>query len=385
MTPGKTSEPLSVAVLCGGRSAEHEVSLMSAAMVIGALTEAGFRPWPVWITRGGDWFSLRSAEFLAVPHGESAALHTRLDEVDARLSAETETVGTLRLDGAGEGVWGIEPALRDADVVFPVLHGPYGEDGSVQGLLEYLDVPYVGSGVAGSAVNMDKVLMKAVLRTHDLPVAPYVPVLWHEWLADVEATLDAVERQIGYHAFVKPANMGSSIGISRVADRAELRQAVAEAAAYDHRLLVERALDARELECAVLGNEAPEASMAGEIIPGAAFYDYRDKYFDGKAQLLIPAPLDEATQTEIRRLAVAAFRATSAAGLARVDFLLERGTGRPFINELNTMPGFTAISMYPKLWEHSGLSNADLVRRLVDLALQRHEVRARLSLMPENQ
>jgi D-alanine-D-alanine ligase len=266
-------------------------------------------------------------------------------------------------------------AGQPLDVIFPVLHGPYGEDGTIQGLLEMAGIPYVGAGVAASAVGMDKDLMKRLFRADGLPVAPYVCVLRDEWHADPDSVRGEVEGKLTYPMFAKPANMGSSVGISKIHGPEEFAQALEEAARYDRKVLIEQGIDAREFECAVLGNERPEASVVGEIVPGNEFYDYRAKYVDDNSELIIPAKLPEHVSTEIQRLAIAAFKAIDGAGMARVDFFVERDLSRVWLNEINTIPGFTRISMYPKLWETSGLTYSALIDRLIELALERYSDR----------
>jgi D-alanine-D-alanine ligase len=263
------------------------------------------------------------------------------------------------------------------DLLFPALHGTFGEDGTVQGLFELAAVPYAGSGVLGSALGMDKVLQKNLWRGLGLPVVEFVPVTRRAFEHDPEATLDRIEQAVGYPSFTKPANLGSSVGVSKVHDRDQLRAGLAMAARYDAKLLVERGVDARELEVGVLGNEAPEASVVGEILPSADFYSYRAKYLDAGAQTVIPADIAPEVANAVQRLAILAFQAVDAAGLARVDFFLERGTGRLYLNEINTMPGFTEISMYPKLWAASGVSFADLVARIATLGIERFAERTR--------
>jgi D-alanine-D-alanine ligase len=263
-------------------------------------------------------------------------------------------------------------SIATVDVVFPILHGPYGEDGTVQGLLELADIPYVGAGVVGSAVGMDKAIFKAVMQAYGLPVLPYVLVLRSEWEADREQVIERVEGALRYPVFVKPANLGSSVGVSKARNREQLGPALDDAARYDRRLLVEQGVNAREIEVSVLGNEDPLASVPGEVVPGDEFYSYDDKYINDAARLLIPAPLDEAAAAEARALAVEAYKAIDCAGLARCDFLLDKDTGELWLNELNTIPGFTSISMYPKLWEASGIPYSALIDRLIQLALERH-------------
>ncbi len=322
---------------------------------------------PVGITREGRWIA-GGDPLTALQSGAEATPVALLGEPDQRTLRAIEPTGDRGL------------SLRDVatvDVVFPVLHGPFGEDGTIQGLLELADIPYVGAGVAGSAVGMDKALFKAVMTAHGLPILPYTLVLRSEWEADPTAVLARIEGEMSYPVFVKPANLGSSVGISRAADRAALADALDEAACYDRRLVVEQGADAREIEVSVLGNDDPVASLPGEIIPGDTFYSYVDKYLNDDARLLIPAPLEPDQIAEFQRLAVAAYRAIDCAGLARADFFLDRSSGAIFVNELNTIPGFTSISMYPKLWEASGIPYPELIDRLIQLALQRHADRAR--------
>ncbi len=289
-----------------------------------------------------------------------------------------------RLLSEGKPIDGYEPgrALAQAaagaiDVVFPVLHGPYGEDGALQGLLEMAGLPYVGCGVLGSAIAMDKVMSKRIFREQGLPIVPYAWFKASDWSAGQQAE---VEQTCGYPCFVKPANLGSSLGVSKVHDQDELGKAVQKAARFDTKIVVERAVPAaREIEVAVLGNDHPQASIPGEIVPSREFYDYAAKYLDGTSDLLIPAPLEPELVERIQTSAITAFQALDCSGLARVDFLLSRATGELFLNELNTMPGFTAISMYPKLWEASGVPPDQLVDRLIELALERHAQRSKLS------
>jgi D-alanine-D-alanine ligase len=270
-----------------------------------------------------------------------------------------------------------QASAASLDVLFPVLHGTFGEDGTVQGLFELAAVPYAGAGVLGSALGMDKVVQKTLWRGMGLPVVDFLSVRRRELERDMDEVLDRVEAAFGYPCFTKPANLGSSVGVRKVRDRGELKAGLEEAARYDAKLLVERAVDARELEVGVLGNDEPIASVVGEILPGADFYDYRAKYLDAGSQALFPAEIPPALADEVRRLAVAAFKAVDAAGLARVDFFLDRTSGQLYLNEINTMPGFTEISMYPKLWAASGISFPELVTRIAELALERFSDRAR--------
>jgi len=276
-------------------------------------------------------------------------------------------------------------SVASLDVLFPVLHGTFGEDGTVQGLFELAALPYVGAGVLGSALGMDKVVQKTLWRGMGLPVVDFVSLRRRDLESDVDGATSRIEVSIGYPCFTKPANLGSSVGVSKARNRAELEAGLNTAARYDAKILVERGVDARELECGVLGNDEPIASVVGEILPGADFYDYRAKYLDTGSQALIPADISPDMADDVRRMAVAAFKAVDAAGLARVDFFLERGTDRLYLNEINTMPGFTEISMYPKLWQASGVSFAELVTRVAELGIERFAERARnqTSFRPE--
>jgi D-alanine-D-alanine ligase len=314
---------LQVAVIYGGRTGEHDVSLRSAEAILKAMDPERYEKVPYFIDRQGKW-SPRPI----VP----------------------------------------EPGAHpDIDVVFPVLHGTFGEDGTVQGLLELADLPYVGAGVLGSAVSMDKEMMKRVCRERNLPVVEYLTVYRHQVAAD------PVCGRLPYPVFVKPANLGSSVGISKAHNCPELEAALKLAAQFDHKILIERGIDGRELECSVLGNEEPIASLPCEILPSKEFYDYEDKYLLDKAVTQVPADLPPETTEELRRLAVECYKAVECEGMARVDFLLENSTGKLYINEINTIPGFTSISMYPKMWEYSGIGFSALIDRLIDLALSRHE------------
>jgi D-alanine-D-alanine ligase len=359
---------LRVGVIFGGRSGEHEVSIASAASIFAHLDRARYDAVPIRIERDGRWILDAAA-----PTARSAAavLH------ESRASAIEAPSGAMTAVAA------VEPtaALRttNVDVIFPVLHGPYGEDGTVQGLLELANVPYVGAGVLGSAVGMDKAVMKRLFAADGLPIAPYVVVLQRDWDHDRRGVVARINRELGYPVFVKPANLGSSVGISKAASDEALVTAMTLALEYDRKVVVEAAVPAaREIECAVLGNDNPEASVPGEIIPSREFYDYEAKYLDDGSRLLIPAPLTESQTADVRRLAIRAFRATEGAGMSRVDFLLSKETGQIVLNEVNTIPGFTTISMYPKLWEATGLGYADLIHRLITLALERYAERQRL-------
>lgn len=379
---------LRVGIIFGGRSGEHEVSLLSAASVIRALDPARFEAVPIGISKDGRWLAGPAA--LATLRREarlanSGAMGTLAKATDLENGVPTARVSLLPDPTVGGNLTaapGTSPSLNGAwptlDVVFPVLHGPYGEDGTVQGLLELAGIPYVGAGVLGSAVGMDKIAMKDAFRAHGLPVMPYLPFTRRLWEQDRERVLDTILERLRLPVFAKPANLGSSVGISKVRDRAQLARALDLAARFDRRLIVEEgAVDVREIECSVLGNDEPAASVVGEIIPSREFYDYHAKYIDEGSQLIIPADLPPDVADEVRRIAIQAFLATDAAGMARVDFFVGRTDNRVILNELNTIPGFTSISMYPKLWEASGLPYRHLITRLIELALERHQERAR--------
>ena len=369
-----TVRKLRIGVIFGGRSGEHEVSLASAASVLAAIDPERYEIVPMGIAKDGQWLvggdPLRA---LADAAGVRLALPTAAAPAEASASRAVARVPT-----AGGLPAGVAARL---DVVFPVVHGPYGEDGTLQGLLELADVAYVGANVLASAVGMDKDTMKAVFRAHGLPVVPYLVVREHEWAEEREHVAERVARELGYPCFVKPSNLGSSVGISKVRHAAELADAVAFALGHDRKILVERAVVAREIEVSVLGNDHPDASVPGEIRPGKEWYDYEAKYTEGIAEVVIPAPLSEALVREFQRLAVAAFRAVDAAGLARVDFFLDSDS-RIWVNEINTIPGFTRFSAYPRLWEASGLPYSKLVDRLIELALERHAGKRRAAPAP---
>jgi D-alanine-D-alanine ligase len=370
---------LRVGVIYGGRSGEHEVSLASAAAVFQNLDPERYEAVPIRIEKDGRWALpghaptlISAADVIRTGEGTAAGDVTR----EAHLIAHPggETLMTIDRAKAQPTVSGL--AL---DVVFPVLHGPYGEDGTVQGLLELANVPYVGAGVLASAVGMDKATMKLVFAARGLPVGDYEVVLKREWQADERAVMNRVVGRLGFPVFVKPANLGSSVGISKARHATELRSAIELAAMFDRKIVIEVAVpQAREIECAVLGNDDPQASVPGEIVPGREFYDYEAKYLDNSSRTIIPAPLTAAQTAEVRSLAVAAFKAVDCAGMARVDFLLAGDSGVLYLNEVNTIPGFTTISMYSKMWEASGLPYPKLIDRLIDLALERHAEKQQL-------
>ena len=375
-----------VAVLYGGRSGEHEVSLASAAAVLANLDSKRYEKIAVRIEKDGRWLladrppsAASAAEVIEQSRSEAGRRGGREVLLPPRPGGETLMVLDRRAGPEDDAEPSITLTGLGVDVVFPVLHGPQGEDGTVQGLLELAGVAYVGCGVLASAVGMDKLLMKTVFRAHDLRVPDWVAVTRRQWSNEPAATIEHIESALPYPLFVKPANLGSSLGISKVPDREALGPALTLAAEFDRRIVVERAVpNAREIECAVLGNSPAEASLPGEIVPSREFYDYEAKYLDAGSRLTIPAALDAATTNEIRRQALRAFAAIDGAGLARVDFLLDRVSGELFVNEINTMPGFTTISMFSKMWAASGVDYPTLVDRLIALAMERHEEKLEL-------
>ncbi|HVL50548.1 MAG TPA: D-alanine--D-alanine ligase family protein [Actinomycetota bacterium] len=355
-----------VVLLFGGQSAEHDVSCVSARHVAAAMDPARYVVIPVGITAEGDWvlpelaMQVLAGGALQVPNDRFVAEGTKL-ELFGGLGRHTA--------GSGAGAYGLKAPTLACDVVFPVLHGPFGEDGSVQGFLEMAGVPYVGSGVLGSAVGMDKQMMKLAFAAAGLPSPRYEVFRLTEWHSDREAVLDR-SSALGFPLFTKPANLGSSVGISRCPDAGSLEAGIDLAFRYDRKILVEEGVGGREIECAVLGNDDPQASVCGEIIPGRDFYDYEAKYLEPSSKTVVPADLPEGVGETIRRHAVTAFKAVEAAGLSRVDFFVA-GDGRVLINEINTMPGFTEISMFPKLWGATGIGYSELIDRLIELALER--------------
>jgi D-alanine-D-alanine ligase len=384
---------LRVGVLFGGRSGEHEVSLLSAASVLNAIDKKKYDVVPIGITKEGRWLTPAHAERLL--KGDQSPLpeprHLRAGDPEATSAAAVlaKGEGVVVPPIPGENHCALVPfetsapevhaAAKpiDVDVIFPVLHGTFGEDGTIQGLLELADIAYVGAGVLGSAAGMDKDVMKKLFRDARLPIVKHVTVLRSAWRKDPKKIRKQIEAGLKYPVFVKPANLGSSVGISKVHDSGELGAAMDEAARFDRKLVIEQGVGgargkAREIECSVLGNDEPIASIPGEIVPIKEFYDYNAKYLDEGSELIIPAKLPKAKQKEVQRLAVQAFQAVDCAGLARVDFLMDPRTGKMFVNEINTMPGFTSISMYPKLWAASGIDYPELIDRLIQLGLQRY-------------
>ena len=367
---------LRVGVIYGGRSGEHEVSLASAAAVFKNLDPARYEAIPIRIEKDGKWtLPSRPPTLQAAAEAIAAAKTPTLDEgAQAYPVAYPGGDALITIDRAHAVVSG-----RAIDVMFPVLHGPYGEDGTVQGLLELANVPYVGAGVLASAVGMDKAAMKLVFAARGLPMVDYEVLLKRDWQRDQRALMHTVVARLGFPVFVKPANLGSSVGISKAKHATELKAAIDLAAQFDRKIIVEAAVPhAREIECAVLGNDEPDASVPGEIISAREFYDYEAKYLDGGSSERIPALITEAQTEEVRTLSVAAFKAIDGAGMARVDFLLAGDSGVLYVNELNTIPGFTTISMYAKLWAASGLDYPTLLDRLIALALERHAEKQQL-------
>ncbi len=368
-TKKQADRKLKIIVLFGGRSGEHEVSLDSARSVLEVLERQKYEVHEVGITHEGAWLTGKDAR-LAMEQGQMESLSPCTILPDASRAGLFE----IRTSG-GEQVLG---KITDIDVVFPVLHGTYGEDGTLQGLLEMADLAYVGAGVTGSSVGMDKGVFKDVMRSIGIPSVESAILLRSEIEQDMEAAIQKAEKVAGYPLFIKPANLGSSVGISKCNSRGDLGEGLMEAAAFDRRVLVERGVvDAREIEVSVLGNDQAQASVPGEVLPSREFYSYESKYVDGTSGLLIPAPLPAETAEKIRQMAVQAYTAIDCAGMARVDFFVEKKTGEIYLNELNTIPGFTNISMYPKLWEATGLPYAGLVDRLIELAMERKAQRDR--------
>lgn len=352
-----------VGVIFGGRSGEHEVSLQSATSVINYLDKEKFDIVPLGISKEGKWL---------LPHEAKDALSSGLDVPSTEVILRGGTGDLIPLEN------GVGVSATKVDVVFPVLHGTYGEDGTIQGLLELAQIPYVGSGVLASAVGMDKAFMKDVFAVKGLPIVPYRVYTFKEWQSDMEGILNELEESLEYPLFVKPANLGSSVGVSKAKDIEGLKKGIHEAFRYDRKIVVEQGLsNIREIECSVLGNDEPIASIPGEIIPNRDFYDYKAKYIDNASELIIPAKLKPETKKRVQDLAVKAFKALDSAGMARVDFFVTQDE-EVILNEINSIPGFTKISMYPKLWEASGIDYTELLTRLIELALERHQEKQRI-------
>ncbi|GIP41089.1 D-alanine--D-alanine ligase [Paenibacillus sp. J31TS4] len=367
---------LRVGLIYGGKSGEHQVSLQTALAVIKAFDHSIYEIHPFYITPDGEWRSggalpgpVESVEQLAF-----AGLPKQAGAAEEEASGPGTVLGPL-FEASGRGLPVSSSAADGApalDVVFPLLHGTYGEDGTIQGLFEMADIPYVGAGVLASAVGMDKVMMKKIFAQEELPQCVFRHFTRPQWEKDQAFFLMDVEVAIGYPCFIKPANLGSSVGVSKASNRDELIEAVRLAFKYDRKVIVEEFIDAREIEVAVLGNDEPQASVPGEIVSSSAFYDYKAKYLDGQSAMIIPADLPEETKEQVREMAIRAFQAIDATGLSRVDFFLGRTDGKLYINEINTMPGFTPFSMYPLLWKETGKPYAELLSDLIKLAFQRH-------------
>jgi len=386
---------LRVGILFGGRSGEHEVSLLSAASVFNAIDKNKYEVVPIGITKEGHWVTAADAEQLLKGEiSHNPARHLRAGDPEttpgAAVLANGEAVvvppephpqgGSLtafQTESSQALARRVSDRAINVDIIFPVLHGTFGEDGTIQGLLELADMPYVGAGVLGSAAGMDKDIMKSLFRAAGLPIVKHLTIVRSEWEANAKKIEKLVASKLKFPVFVKPANLGSSVGISKAHNRQELGPAISGAAKFDRKIVIEQGVGgqkqkAREIECSVLGNDRPEASVPGEIVPSKEFYDYDAKYLDEGSQLIIPAKLRKSEIKKIQQLAVAAFKAVDCSGLARVDFLMDPKSGKIYLNEINTMPGFTAISMYPKLWAASGLPYARLIERLIELGLERH-------------
>jgi D-alanine-D-alanine ligase len=372
-----TDKKLRVAVLFGGRSGEHDVSLMSARSVVSVLNPERYEVTQIGITLDGEWFTGENA-LEAFEQGNLKGLNRAILPGDPSRAAAYELRKPALSDAEGTQHGETLQKLADIDVFFPVLHGPFGEDGTIQGLFEMADVAYVGAGVLGSSVGMDKGVFKDVMRANGIPLVESLLILRGEIENDMESVVQKAEALGAYPLFTKPANLGSSVGISKCNSRSDLTEGLLEAARFDRRIIVEAGVkNVREIEVSVLGNEEPQASVCGEILPSREFYSYESKYIDGTSGLLIPAPLPDDVANQIREYAIRAYKAIDCAGMARADFFVEKDTHKIHLNELNTIPGFTSISMYPKLWQASGLTYAELVQRLIQLALERKAQRDR--------
>ncbi|MFZ5968828.1 MAG: D-alanine--D-alanine ligase [Bacillota bacterium] len=366
------AKKINVAVVFGGKSGEHEVSLMSATSIIRAMDKEKYNIIPLGITKEGNWM-IYNGPVEKIESGEWEGISNKLlQDNPAKHVFSVIPLGNQKSESSLECI--PQNLGEQIDVVFPVLHGPYGEDGTIQGLLEMANIPYVGAGVLASAVGMDKVFAKRLFEMAGLPMGKYCVIMRKKWKEDHETYIRMIEENFTYPVFVKPANLGSSVGISKAHDRDEFIKGVEEAAKHDRKILIEEFISCRELECGVLGNDEPMASVVGEIVPSHEFYDYEAKYFDdGKSKMIIPADIPEEKAQEIRELAVRGYKAIDCSGLGRVDFFMEKGTQNIYINEINTMPGFTKYSMYPLLWANTGLPYDQLIDRLIELAIERHQ------------
>jgi D-alanine-D-alanine ligase len=360
---------LRIGVMFGGRSGEHEISLLSARAILSAINPDEFQVTQIGITHDGIWLV-----------GEEL-----LEKFESGIQQDEQTIATVFPDPSRRGLYVFDGSdqgeiiklFTELDVVFPVLHGTFGEDGTIQGLLELAEIAYVGAGVLGSSVGMDKGVFRDVMNANGIPQVKTIVVLRSDVEGSIDEVISQAEELANYPLFTKPANLGSSVGITKCMNRSDLMEGLMDAAQYDRRILVEEGINAREIEVSVLGNDDPIASVPGEIVPSADFYSYDAKYIDDRSELLIPAPVPFEISQQVRNFAVRAYRAVDCAGMARVDFLLDKDSGELFLNEMNTIPGFTKISMYPKLWEASGLSFEDLVKRLIELAQERRTERDR--------
>ena len=358
-------EKIKVGLIFGGRSGEHEVSFCSASSIIKAIDKDKYTVVPIGITKEGKWISPQDSE-LALQSGKIEGKNTVILLNDSFSKSLVCIDNNQKLDKSS--------ALEKLDVIFPILHGPYGEDGTIQGLLELANIPYVGAGVASSAISMDKELMKTIFKQKGLPVLKWLTIKRKEWQKDKEKILSLIQNGFEYPLFVKPTNLGSSVGITKVHKKEELEKAIDLASSYDRKILIEEGLEeAREIECSVLGNDEPQTSVVGEVKPAGEFYDYDSKYIDKETQLIVPADLPDGVSRKVQEIALRAFKAVDAAGMARVDFFVSKKENKIYLSEINTIPGFTSVSMYPRLWEASGIPYPELIDRLIQLALERHQ------------
>jgi len=356
---------LRVGLIFGGRSGEHEVSFCSATSIIKAINKDKYTVVPIGITKEGRWISPQDSE-LALQSGKIEGKSTVILLNDPSGNALIRADNNQRLDKSS--------TLERVDIIFPILHGPYGEDGTIQGLLELANIPYVGSGVAASAISMDKDFMKTIFQQRGLPILKWMTIKRKEWQKEKEKILSLIQNSFEYPLFVKPANMGSSVGITKVHKKEELEKAIDLASSYDRKILIEEGLEeVREIECGVLGNDEPRASVVGEVRPAGEFYDYDSKYIDGGTQLIIPAELPDDVSKKVQEIALRAFKAVDAVGMARVDFFVSKKENKIYLSEINTIPGFTSVSMYPRLWVASGMPYSELIDRLIQMALERHQ------------
>ncbi len=362
------SKKIQVALIFGGRSVEHEVSLNSAIGIINHLDKKKFNCIPVKISKQGTWLLFDNTENLQSIDDVKKNPETQV------VAADTGSPGLILLNSGKKEPSDISPTVVPVDVVFPILHGSFGEDGTLQGLLKMANLPFVGCDVLASAVAMDKVIAKQLFFQNNIPSADFIYFLGSAWKKSSDTITEGVKKEIGFPCFIKPANSGSSVGVCKAHNEDDFPSLVDQACTYDRKILVEKYIPARELECSVLGNDNPQASSVGEILPVREFYDYKAKYEDESTKLFIPADIPEKTAAAVKTLAVNTFAALDCSGMARVDFLLKKNTGHLYVNEVNTIPGFTTISMYPKLWEESGISYTELITRLIELARERHNV-----------